>query len=250
MGIFLTLAYLFFIGSTLGWVLELFFRKFLSAANPEHKWINPGFCVGPYLPIYGTGLCVLFLLASLGERTGWNTTPLGTALLFLGMAVSMTLIEYLAGLWLLKFFKVRLWDYSMCWGNVQGLICPLFSAAWAALGAVYYFWVHPNILLALKWLSENLAFSFVIGYFFGVFTLDVVYSANLLGKLKHFAEENQVVVRYENLKAHIHAARKKAGARVSFLFPLRTDRPLAEHLREAEREARGVIERLRGRHSE
>ena len=62
MNFFLCLAYLFFIGSTFGWVLELFFRKFFSGTNPEHKWINPGFCVGPYVPLYGFGLCILFLL--------------------------------------------------------------------------------------------------------------------------------------------------------------------------------------------
>ena len=65
MNLFLTLAYLFFIGSTLGWVAELLYRRFLSGANPERKWINPGFCTGPYLPIYGFGLCTLFLLASM-----------------------------------------------------------------------------------------------------------------------------------------------------------------------------------------
>ena len=44
MNIFLILAFLFFIGSVSGWVLELFFRRFFSRANPERKWINPGFC--------------------------------------------------------------------------------------------------------------------------------------------------------------------------------------------------------------
>jgi len=34
-----------------GWVLELLFRRFFSGTNPEHRWINPGFCVGPYLPL-------------------------------------------------------------------------------------------------------------------------------------------------------------------------------------------------------
>ena len=70
MNFILTLAYLFFVGSVSGWVLELFFRKFFSASNPEHKWINPGFCTGPYLPIYGFGLCALYLLALLGRETG------------------------------------------------------------------------------------------------------------------------------------------------------------------------------------
>ena len=131
MNFILTLAYLFFIGSVSGWVLELFFRKWFSSSNPEHKWINPGFCTGPYLPIYGFGLCALYLLALLGRETGLDGSIQGRALLFLGMAVSMTLIEYIGGLLLLKGAKIRLWDYSNCRGNIQGLICPLFSFFWA-----------------------------------------------------------------------------------------------------------------------
>ena len=61
MNTFLKLAFLFYIGSSLGWVLELFFRRFISGNNPERKWINPGFMVGPYVPLYGTGLCILYL---------------------------------------------------------------------------------------------------------------------------------------------------------------------------------------------
>ncbi len=65
---FLILAFLFFIGSTVGWVIELVFRRFFSGSNPEHKWINPGFCVGPYLPIYGFGLCTMYMITYLGEQ--------------------------------------------------------------------------------------------------------------------------------------------------------------------------------------
>lgn len=72
MSLFLTLAYLFFIGSVFGWVLELFFRKFFSSANPKHKWINPGFCVGPYVPLYGSGLCILCLMAALYTRKSFR----------------------------------------------------------------------------------------------------------------------------------------------------------------------------------
>ena len=232
MSVFLILAYLFFIGSVFGWVLELFFRKFFSSSNPEHKWINPGFCVGPYVPLYGCGLCILYLLASWGDVAAFGDTVRGRAVLFAGMAVSMTLIEYIAGIFLLKCMKLRLWDYSRLWGNIQGLICPLFSFFWALLGAVYYFFIHPYILDALRWLSLNLAFSFVIGYFFGVFTLDVVYSAHLLARIKHYADENQVIVRYENLKAHIRSVRDRAALKPDFFFAFRSERTMAEHLRE------------------
>ena len=233
MNVFLTLTYLFFIGSVSGWVLELFFRKLFSSSNPEHKWINPGFCTGPYLPIYGFGLCTLYLLALLGGKTGLDGSIQGRALLFLGMAISMTLIEYIGGLLLLKGAKIRLWDYSNRRGNIQGLICPLFSFFWALLSAGYYYLIHPHILTALAWFLENLAFSFVIGLFFGVFLVDMASSAHWVSRVKAFADENDVIVKVENLKAHIHAAQERASARVHFFFAFRSERPLAEHLREA-----------------
>lgn len=233
LNVFLILAYLFFLGSLFGWVLELFFRKFFSTSNPEHKWINPGFCVGPYVPLYGSGLCILYVLASLGSRFGWESSPAGRAILFAVMAVSMTAIEYIAGIILLKWMKLRLWDYSKLWGNVNGLICPLFSFFWAMLGAAYYFLVHPRVLDALDWLAHNLAFSFVIGFFFGVFTIDVAYSGHLVARMKQFAEENHVVVRYENFKANLHAVREQMAIKPRFVFAFRTERPLAALLQEA-----------------
>ena len=229
MSIFLTLAYLFFVGSVLGWVLELLFR---NLTQRHEKWVNPGFCTGPYLPIYGCGLCVLFLLASLEQYSLISHPFWNKAVLFLAMAVGMTLIEYLAGLFCLKFFKVRLWDYSGLWGNVQGIICPLFSFFWAVLGAIYYFFIHPYILGGLQWLSRNLAFSFVIGMFFGVFLIDFAHSAQLVSKLRKFAEENDVVVRYEALKLSIRQNQERAKEKYHFFRPFHSQQPLGEHLRQ------------------
>ena len=157
----------------------------------------------------------------------WNK-----AALFASMAVGMTAIEYAAGIFCLKFLKVRLWDYSNEWGNVQGIICPQFSAAWAVLGAVYYFLIHPHILEGLDWLSRNLAFSFFIGMFFGVFLIDVIHSSQLIVKLKRFAEENTVILAYEGIKDHIRDVQEKAASKYHFFAPFRSENPLGEHLKE------------------
>lgn len=232
MGLFLILAFLFFIGSVLGFVIELLFRRFISSANPERKWINPGFCVGPYIPLYGVGLCTLYLVAGL-EKLPFAAHPVwGKLWLFLIMAVAMTLIEYLTGLFCLKVLKVRLWDYSREWANLQGIICPRFSLIWAVLGALYYFLIHPYILNALLWLSRNLAFSFVIGLFFGVFILDVIHSAQLVAKLKRLADEYRIVVRYEHLKAQIRRRHHSMKTPYHFFRPFHTDRPLSEYVKE------------------
>ena len=232
MPLFLIFAYLFFLGSVAGWVLEVFFRRFFSRANPERRWINPGFCTGPWLPLYGSGLCILYLLTFL-ESADLIRDPVWKRIaLFAVMALAMTGIEYVAGLLALRVAKVRLWDYTDQWGNIQGIICPKFSLAWALLGALYYFLIHPRILHALDWLSQNLAFSFFIGLFFGFFILDVVNSANLTAKLRRFAAENDVVVRFEAVKETIRKRKEAARQKYRFLRPLHTDVPLPEILRE------------------
>lgn len=227
MSMMLTLAFLFFIGSVLGWVLELLFRNLTQ--HPD-KIVNPGFCTGPYLPIYGFGLCALYLLASLEQYSLIPDPFWNKVMLFAAMAVGMTLIEYLAGVFCLKYLKVRLWDYSDLWGNVQGIICPLFSFFWAILGAMYYFLIHPHILEGLNWLANNLAFSFFIGVFYGVFAIDVIHSAKLVVKLKAFAEDNDVIVIYEALKTHIRQRREKIALKYHFFRPFRSDLPLSQHL--------------------
>ncbi len=232
MNLFLTLAFLFFIGSLTGWILELLFRRFISTANSERKWINPGFCVGPYIPLYGVGLCSLFLIALI-EPVLPSVPPIGRKLLlFFVMALCMTVLELITGSFCLGVLHVRLWDYSAEWGNFRGIICPKFSLIWAALGAVYYFLIHPRVLDALAWLSRNLAFSFVVGMFFGIFILDVVHSAQLVAKLRRIAEEYEVVVRYEQLKAHIRRRHEEARRPYHFFRPFHSDRPLSEIIRD------------------
>ncbi|MFR6586477.1 MAG: putative ABC transporter permease [Ruminococcus sp.] len=129
MNLFLTLAFLFCIGSVLGWGLEVLFRRFFSA----HHWVNPGFLVGPYLPLYGSSLCILYLLAMLEPLIPVENAWGRKLLLFVLMALAITLVEYIAGLIFIRGMKIKLWDYSERWGNIQGIICPLFSFFWAIL---------------------------------------------------------------------------------------------------------------------
>lgn len=230
MTVFIAFAYLFFIGSIVGWFIELLFRRFISSKNPERKWINPGFCVGPYIPLYGFGLCALYAMTYIDELlvpdTWW-----GFVIMIVMMSVTMTVIELIAGLFVLKVSNVRLWDYSDKWGNFMGLICPQFSLIWAGCAVAYYFLVHPRIIDGLIWLSKNMAFTFVIGFFFGVFTLDVIYSANLLVKIRKYAVDNDLIVKFEELKTSIHVKQDSAREKVSFLFPFKGSRnEMAKHI--------------------
>ena len=230
MGIFLVIAFIFFIGSLTGWVLELFYRKFISKANPERKWINPGFLVGPYLPLYGFGLVAMYILSQIDVSFIQNKTA-QQIILFILMAIVMTIIEYIAGVIFIKGMKVKLWDYTNEWGNIQGIICPRFSFYWAVLSAIYYFLIHPHILNSIYWLAEHLAFSFVVGFFYGIFLIDICYSMQILVKVKKLAIDHDIIVKYQELKRSIRLAKEEYQEKKSFVFAFKSEHSLSEHLK-------------------
>ena len=247
----LNYLFLFSVGSMLGWVLEVFFRRFFSRNDPERKWINPGFLNGPCLPLYGFGLCFLYLLAGI-DLSAITNTALRYVVTFFLMAAAMTLIEYIAGLIFVKGMNVKLWDYSQMWGNIQGIICPLFSFFWAVLAAVYYFLIHPHVTGAVLWFVGHPLFSFVIGVFYGLFFVDFAVSVNLLAKLRKFASDNGIIVKYEELKAHSRKLKEERREKLRFLFAFRSSNSFAEQMKKFREDGRGFepIRRLKKQRSE
>lgn len=197
LGDMLALASLFAIGCVAGWVLEVFFRRFFSKKNPERKWLNPGFCVGPCLPLYGFGLMILYLLAYFGYISGYDDNIWTKLLLFVVMALFMTGVELIAGIISYYGFHMRLWDYSNEWGNFKGLICPKFSLIWGILSAIFYFLIFPMMGGFLIWFNEHLQFGFFIGLFYGVFIIDVLVSSGAALKIRTYAKENNVIVLHQ-----------------------------------------------------
>ena len=134
MNTFLVLVFIFFIGSTIGWVLELIFRRLYHG-----KWVNPGFLVGPYLPIYGLSLTLMT-----GMHVFFQSYDLYQIIQIILMGLSITLIELVGGLIFLK-QGVRLWDYRDRKFNYKGVICPLFTIIWILMGAVYYIFIAESL---------------------------------------------------------------------------------------------------------
>lgn len=223
MEIFLDLTFLFAVGALCGWVLELFFRRFAHG-----KWVNPGFLHGPYLPLYGFGLVLLYLVASI-PLGGISLVWLRYAVLLLIICAVMTLIEYISGLIFIKGMGIKLWDYSKRWGNIQGIICPLFSFFWTLIGGLYVVFLHPVINDMVAWFTGNLYYSFFVGIFFGLFIWDLASSLKLSVKLRKFAKEYDVMVKYEELKLMIKNALDTEKLKSSFISPFKAS---AETIRE------------------
>ena len=183
---------LFVIGSLFGWVLELFFRRFVS----QKKWMNPGFLTGPYLPIYGFGVVVLYGVSNLPLGISSQVWDIIVRILIIG--VGMTLIEFIAGLIFIKGFGIKLWDYSNRKGNIMGIICPIFSLAWLVVGSLYYFLLNPLLVNGISWISENLIYTYFVGGVIGMMLVDFSYSIHLATKLKEFKELGDI--RFEDFK--------------------------------------------------
>lgn len=194
--ILLELAFLFFVGSCLGWCIEVLFRRFFTAK----KWINPGFLTGPYLPLYGFGLTFMYAVSFIPVDTGMAWAD---SLILIVTGVLLTLLEYVAGLIFIKGMKIKLWDYSNRWGNVQGIICPLFSLIWTAAAAIYIIFIHKYIIGWVGWFVNHLGFAFFVGLFFGVFIIDLCHSLNLSVKIRKFAKTNGIIVSFEKLKESV-----------------------------------------------
>lgn len=221
---FLVASFLFITGSMLGWVTEVLFRRFFTAK----KWINPGFLTGPYLPLYGFGVVALFGLSYIPINTGYRW--LDSVLIIFIMGVAMTVIEYIAGLIFIKGMKIRLWDYSKRWGNIQGLICPLFSFFWLLIAAFFYLVIDKTVIDAVAWFVHHIEFAFVVGMFMGVFAVDLAHSLDLSNRVRKFAKENQVIVHFEKLKETLYDKIKETKQKPVFMFPFKRLSALKDEL--------------------
>ena len=225
MNLYLQFIFIFYMGCTLGWILELFFRRIVHG-----KWINPGFLLGPYLPIYGFGLVTLTSIFLLFKDSNLNSI-----IIILLMGALMTLIEFVGGIIGLK-NNVKLWDYSDQWGNYKGIICPLFSVIWTVIGAIYYFFLASHVMQALDWFGQNLTFSYTLGLFTGLIIIDFIYSSRLYLKIRKYAKENDITVKYEQFKIHIKDIQTKRKEKYSFVNPFKQTKTLKEYLNDYKKE--------------
>ena len=130
---------MFFTISFLGWCLEV-----ITCSSGFKYFSDRGFLTLPFCVIYGTPLCLIFLilgtpregvLANVVEKT--RLRKAGKIfhryfLYFLLSAAIATLFELVFGL-LFDSLGVRLWNYYRFPHNFKGYICPQFFFIWGAL---------------------------------------------------------------------------------------------------------------------
>ncbi len=193
-GLLIEYLLVFMIGAMAGWCLEVLYRRYFGLAR---KWINPGFLSGPYLPIYGSAMSLLYIISEIPTPL-WMKVPL--------YAMITTGIEYVTGLFFLKKYKTRLWDYSKLKFNFQGIIAPLYTIFWTFLSLVFYYLIYPRFGKPIAFIYGHLEYSLFIGIFYGVFFLDMWQSFNVLNRLREIAKtigNGRMIIDYDQLKLDI-----------------------------------------------
>jgi len=140
---------MFLIYAFLGWCAEVIY-----ATLKKGKFVNRGFLSGPVCPIYGVGiLAVLLILDPLKDNI---------ILLFIGSIILTSVIEFLTGFILEKFFNQKWWDYTEEPFNIKGYICLKFSLRWGVACVVIVNIIHPMILNLLLILPKPIIVIFLV----------------------------------------------------------------------------------------
>ena len=123
---------LFMIYSVLGWTMEVTCKLI-----QYKRFINRGFLIGPYCPIYGCGGILITVLLN-----RYMSDPF---VLFVMAILLCGTLEYLTSYFMEKAFKARWWDYSQRKFNINGRICVAFSMFWGILAIYLITHFNPKV---------------------------------------------------------------------------------------------------------
>ena len=214
-----SIAFIFIFGSMGGWVIEFIYRHFVPSIGQTKKWVNPGFLTGPCLPIYGTGLSILYVMSSI-ELPGLNPDGwVNKILVLLLMILVMTVVELITGYIFILRLNMRLWDYTDNKYNYKGIICPLYTFFWGIICAIYYFIVHKPMLKLLDILIYQPWYMFAIVAWYVVFILDFLHAVKFLRLVIRLAKEYNIVVLFTAFRGKINEVRNSSREESHFFRP-------------------------------
>ena len=170
MNIFFTYFILFLIYSFLGWTIEV-----IVTFYKDKKFVNRGFLLGPYCPIYGFSSIVMILYL--------NRYCDSFITVFLLAVVVCSIIEYLVSYLMEKLFNARWWDYSNRKFNINGRVCLENSIWFGLLGTLLIYVVNPFLYNLISKMSDNVLL--IVGSFLLIiFVIDLIISLNVTFKIK------------------------------------------------------------------
>lgn len=131
---------LFIIYSFLGWLIEV-----IGKLIQYKRFINRGFFIGPYCPIYGTGAIIITILLK-----KYMNDPIT---LFIMAILISGVLEYLTSYYMEKKYHARWWDYSQRKFNINGRVCLNTIIPFGMLGMFIIYISNPFFIEKINSLS-------------------------------------------------------------------------------------------------
>ncbi|MEA1975767.1 MAG: putative ABC transporter permease [Bacillota bacterium] len=150
----MTIFYLFFIFSFLGWSIEVIYAYFKNK-----RFVNRGFLFSPICPIYGVGVVSIYISVKLINSFITFNNTFDIIIAFLIVTLVTSILEYITGDVLEKLFHTRWWDYSEQKLNFKGHICIKFSLIWGLAGTLVVYFIdfvvnNLNLNLDLQLINQ------------------------------------------------------------------------------------------------
>ena len=164
---------LFFAYAILGWIMEVVL-KLIS----QKKFINRGFLIGPYCPIYGYGVLLITFLLRKYQNDFWAT--------FIFSILICGVLEYITSYLLEKIFHARWWDYSNKKFNINGRICLETLIPFGIMGCLIIYVTNPIIIDFLNKLPSLLIHITSIALFM-CYIVDNVISCRIIFNLREIS---------------------------------------------------------------
>ena len=161
---------LFFTYAVVGWCMEVTCKLIQF-----RRFINRGFLIGPYCPIYGVGGVAITLL--LARYVG------DPPALFCMSMIVCSILEYFTSWIMEKLFHARWWDYSTKKFNLNGRICLNTMVPFGLLGVVIMYAINPALMRLIERLGP-MARNVLCAVLAAGFLTDLVFSTFVLAHVR------------------------------------------------------------------
>lgn len=187
----------FYIYSFFGWIFESVY-----VSLRKKRWVNRGFLLGPFLPIYGGG-AVMMLFVSEPFKSNLILT-------YFAGAVGATLLELVTGMVMESIFKVRYWDYSDRKYNYKGYICLESAVLWGFFTIAMNQAVHPALLRLLAAVP-----ALPLHVVFGIVSVFLVF--DIISSVKEALDLRDMLEKMESLREEMLRLRRRADVVIACL---------------------------------
>ena len=192
----LFLTYAFF-----GWCMEVTCKLIQFK-----RFINRGFLVGPYCPIYGWGALAITLL--LQRYTN------DISVLFVMAVIVCSFIEYFTSYFMEKKYHARWWDYSNKKFNINGRICLDTMIPFGILGVFIMYISNPFFIDIYNNIPE-IWLHIIAGILFTLYIIDNIVSSRIISSIH--VEEEKIADNTEEITNEIAAKIKQLLKQKSWL---------------------------------